>query len=88
MGEFDKGQDAGKIATDEKGEKPAFEQLDKGQQSQQGPIGEQKGQTPEQTKQQELTGGQQQSQKPEQRQQGDEDLDEDSKSQVDSQGMK
>ena len=88
MGEFTKGQDEGKFTKDEKGEKGAFEQLDKGQQSQQDLTGGQKGQDPAQVKQEEQTGGQQQYQKPEQRQQGDEDLDEDSKSQIDSQGMK
>jgi hypothetical protein len=87
MGEFTKGQDD-KFTKDEKGEKGAFEQLDKDQQSQQDLTGEQKGQDPAQVKQEEQTGGQQQFQKPGQRQQGDEDLDEDSKSRIDSQGMK
>ena len=54
------------------------EQLEKSQPSQQTPTGEQH----------EPTGGQRQFPQPEQRQQGDEDLDEDSKSQIDSQGMK
>jgi hypothetical protein len=85
MGEFTKGQDEGRSTKDEKG---AFEQLDKGQQQEQAQTGEQKGQDPGQAKQEEQTGGQQQYQKPEQRQQGDEDLDEDSKSRIDSQGMK
>lgn len=61
-----------------KADKGAFEQLEKGKPPQQTPSGEQH----------DPTGGHRQPAAPEQRQQGDEDLDEDSKSQIDSQGMK
>ena len=68
----------GEISKEEKEGKGAFEQLEKGQLPQQTPTGEHH----------EPTGGQRNPPQPEQRQQGDEDLDEDSKAQIDSQGMK
>jgi hypothetical protein len=130
MGEFNK--DPNQSGTDKQaqGDKPAFDQFEKGQQGQE-ELGQQKGQDAGQEKQQfgqekgqdtgqdkqqfdqekptsgqqyaedkttsgqgqqdELTGGkggQQQDAGKAQRQQGDEDLDEDSKSTIDSQGMK
>lgn len=105
MGEFNK--DSGQPGSDkqQQGEKPAFDQFEKGQQGQEqtgGQKGEESGKTPsgqqfaqDQTptgqKGEELTGekgGQQQYENKGQRQQGDEDLDEDSKSSLDGQGMK
>jgi|RhiMethySRZTD1v2_1073278.scaffolds.fasta_scaffold773038_2 hypothetical protein len=68
----------GEFTKADKVEKGAFEQLEKSKKSQQAPTGEEH----------DPTGGQRQPPQPEQRQQGDEDLDEDSKSQIDSQGMK
>jgi hypothetical protein len=68
----------GEIIREEKEGKGAFEPLEKGQPPQPTPTGEHH----------EPTGGQRHPPQPEQRQQGDEDLDEDSKAQFDSQGMK
>jgi hypothetical protein len=107
MGEYNKDSTQSGTGKEQQGDKPAFGQFEKGQQSQEesgGQKGEDTGQGKQQSGQQfggdktqtgqkgeDLTGaqsGQQQNENKGQRQQGDEDLDEDSKSSPDSQGMK
>ena len=105
MGEFNKETGQQGFDKEQQGEKPAFDQFEKGQQGQEQtggqkgedggktPSGQQFAQDPAQSGQkgEALTGdkgGQQQYEDKGQRQQGDEDLDEDSKSQTDNQGLK
>ena len=109
MSEFDKGANEAGFGKEEKGDKSAFGQFEKGGQDQaeggaqkgeplgQDKIAQQKGeplgQDPIAVGQKGETlgddkGGQRQYEDKGQRQQGDEDLDEDSKSSLDGQGMK